>query len=448
MALSLQEGICVFYDLELAQIHILQEEGQEKSAESKVTEKPPDAILMEVKQLSPSEEGEGKEVFSTVGETKSQSCKGGDDLPDLFNESKEQEYPTAGISEQTVVRNLKNLKFEACAAHQEKGEKQCFNCFFCTFTSVKLSSLRRHLKTHSDEKRHMCHLCPKAFRTATLLHNHVNTHTGNKPHKCSECDTAFVTRGELSRHRRYKHTLERPFKCTICEYSSVEASKMRRHVRSHTGERPYPCHLCSYASKDAYKLKRHMLTHTGEKRYECYVCQARFTQSGTMKIHMLQKHGENVPKHQCPHCSTFLSRKSDLGVHLRNLHSYMEEAVKCRDCEAAFHERYAFLQHRKTHRNEKRFRCAQCSCTCSQSNMCKHAENCGLVRAKTATPRKGSKGKNKIHENPKRAKPEVALKSFQDDSTVKNEHCASEIAPVLGGTETATLREHRTEATH
>ncbi|XP_058706643.1 transcriptional repressor CTCFL isoform X1 [Poecile atricapillus] len=457
MALSLRDGICVLYDLELEQIR--QEQGQEKSAESKETEKPPDTLLMEIdrdndaitfenniQQLSPSEEGEGEKVFSTVGQTKSQSCKGGDDLSDLFNESKEQEYPSA--SEQTVVRNLKNLKFEAHAPHQEKGEKEHFNCFFCTFTSVKLSSLRRHLKTHSDEKRHVCHLCPKAFRTATLLHNHVNTHTGNKPHKCSECDTAFVTRGELSRHRRYKHTLEKPFKCTVCEYSSVEASKMRRHVRSHTGERPYPCHLCSYASKDTYKLKRHMLTHTGEKRYECYVCQTRFTQSGTMKIHMLQKHGENVPKHQCPHCSTFLSRKSDLGVHLRNLHSYMEEAVKCRDCEAAFHERYAFLQHRKTHRNEKRFRCAQCSCTCNQSNMCKHAENCGLVRAKTATSRKGSKGKNKIHEHPKRANPEVALKSLQDDSTVENEHCASEIVPVLDGAEAAAPGEHRTEATY
>ncbi|XP_038015043.1 transcriptional repressor CTCFL isoform X3 [Motacilla alba alba] len=337
---------------------------------------------------------------------------------------------------------------QSISAFSEAGGKKSFNCLFCPFTSVKLSSLRRHLKTHSDEKRHVCHLCPKAFRTAALLHNHVNTHTGNKPHKCSECDTAFVTRGELSRHRRYKHTLEKPFKCTICEYSSVEASKMRRHVRSHTGERPYPCHLCSYASKDACKLKRHMLTHTGEKRYECYVCQARFTQSGTMKIHVLQKHGENVPKHQCPHCSTSLSRKSDLGVHLRNLHSYMEEAVKCRDCEAAFHERYAFLQHRKTHRSEKSFTCARCSCTCNQSNMCKHAENCGLVRAKTATPRKGSKSKNKIHENPKRAKPEVALKLLPDDSTVRNEHCAGEIIPVSDETETATPKEHRTEATH
>nr|XP_009932224.1 PREDICTED: transcriptional repressor CTCFL [Opisthocomus hoazin] len=319
---------------------------------------------------------------------------------------------------------------------------------------------------------------------------------------------AFVTSGELSRHRRYKHTLEKPFKCSMCKYSSVEASKMKRHIRSHTGERPYACDLCSYASKDAYKLKRHMITHSGEKLYECYICQAKFTQSGTMKIHMLQKHGENGPKYQCPRCSTFIARKSDLGVHLRNLHSYMAAAIKCSYCEAVFHERYALIQHKKTHRNEKRFKCDQCSYACKQerrlivhkrthtgekpftcwccsksfrqkklltlhfrkhhdsnikptvnecpkcgkgysrwSDMHKHAENCGLVRAKTATPRKRSKGKNKAPENPEHVKQEVDLESFQDVSTVKNEHCVSEIVPVLDGIETATPREQKTEMT-
>lgn len=50
----------------------------------------------------------------------------------------------------------------------------------------------------------------------------------------------------------------------------------------------------------------------GEKPYECHVCHARFTQSGTMKIHIMQKHSENVPKYQCPHCTTLIARKSDL----------------------------------------------------------------------------------------------------------------------------------------
>ncbi|XP_076208214.1 transcriptional repressor CTCFL isoform X6 [Aptenodytes patagonicus] len=398
MAVSVREGICVFYDLGLTQINVLQEKGQAANSESKPTEKPPGMLLIEVdrdndviafenkdQQLTSSEEGGGKELFFTLGETKSQSFKARDDLSDSYDEGKEQEYATP--SEQTVVRNPKNLKFQICAPHREKGEK-VFNCGLCTFTSLRLSSLNRHVKTHSDEKRHVCHLCLKAFRTATLLHNHVNVHTGEKP-------------------------------------------------------------------------------------YECYVCQAKFTQSGTMKIHMLQKHGEIVPKYQCPHCSTFIARRSDLeyfygkyihcftGVHLRNLHSYMAVAIKCSYCEAVFHERYALIQHKKTHRNEKRFKCDQCSYACKQERRL-------IVHKRTHTGEKpftclccsksfrrkqlltlhfrkhhDSNIKPTVYECPKC----VDLELFQDVSTVKNEHCASEIVPVLDGIETATPREQKTEMT-
>ncbi|KAM4650118.1 transcriptional repressor CTCFL [Amazona ochrocephala] len=511
MAVSVQEGVCVFYDLGLAQSYVLQEKGQAVSSESKPTEKPPDVLLIEidrdndviafknkVQQLAPSEVGGVEELLFTLGETKSWSYKASDDLSDPSGEGKEQKHITS--SEQTAVRNPENPEFQICAPHQKKGER-VFGCDLCTFTSFRISSLNRHVKTHSDEKSHVCHLCLKAFCTATLLHNHLNVHTGTRAYKCSDCDMAFVTRGELSRHRRYKHTLEKPFKCSLCKYSSVEASKMKRHVRSHTGERPYACELCSYASKDAYKLKRHMITHSGEKPYECYVCQSRFTQSGTRKIHMLQKHGENVPKYKCPHCSALIARKSDLGVYLRNLHSYMAVAIKCSDCEAVFHERCALTQHKKTHRNEKRFKCDLCSYTCKQEehliahkrthtrkkpftclccsktfqqkelltlhsrkhhgsnikptvyecpkcgkgcslrdNMHKHAETCVLVRAKTATPRKRNKDKSKPHENPKHVKQQVDLESFQDFSIGKSQYCASKIVPVLDGIETATMR--------
>ncbi|NXM74285.1 CTCFL protein, partial [Serilophus lunatus] len=236
------------------------------------------------------------------------------------------------------------------------------------FTSARSSDLRHPLKTHSDEKHHMCHLCPEAFHTAALLHSHVNTHTGTKTYKCSECDTAFVTRGELSRRRRYKHTSEKPFKCTICGYCSVEVSTTLLNLfRGYW--KPRFCVIISYGNlwKLAQLFVTCQLTITlGKKHYECCVCQARFTQSGTMKIHMLQKHGENVPRHQCPHCSAFISQKRDLDVHLRNLHSYLEGAMKCSACGAVFHEHYAFLQHRKTHRGGKRLKCAQCNYICNQ----------------------------------------------------------------------------------
>ncbi|ERE77162.1 transcriptional repressor CTCF [Cricetulus griseus] len=104
----------------------------------------------------------------------------------------------------------------------------------------------------------------------------------------------------------------------------------------------------------------------GEKPYECYICHARFTQSGTMKMHILQKHTENVAKFHCPHCDTVIARKSDLGVHLRKQHSYIEQGKKCRYCDAVFHERYALIQHQKSHKNEKRFKCDQCDYACRQ----------------------------------------------------------------------------------
>lgn len=51
MAVSVQEGIRVFYDVGLAQINVLQEKGQANSSESEPTEKPPDMLLIEVQVL-------------------------------------------------------------------------------------------------------------------------------------------------------------------------------------------------------------------------------------------------------------------------------------------------------------------------------------------------------------------------------------------------------------
>lgn len=61
---------------------------------------------------------------------------------------------------------------------------------------------------------------------------------------------------------------------------------------------------------------------------------------------------------------------SVLGVHLRKQHSFIETGKKCRYCDAVFHERYALIQHQKTHKNEKRFKCDQCDYCCRQ--VCVH----------------------------------------------------------------------------
>ncbi|KAK2498367.1 hypothetical protein MC885_014903 [Smutsia gigantea] len=335
-------------------------------------------------------------------------------------------------------------------SHKETKEmKQTFNCDICTFTSSRLFSFTRHMKIHTNEKPHVCHLCLRAFRTVTVLRNHIYTHTGTKPNKCGDCDMAFITSGELQRHRRYKHTHEKPFKCSLCTYASVEVSKLKRHIQSHTGERPFQCHLCSYASKDTYKLKQHKRTHSGEglqkdpggekgklsalesfgrdqglgeatlrvtfvihvageRPYECHVCHARFTQRVTMKAHIMQKHSEDVTKYKCLQCATAFALKCDLRVHLLNMHTYKATEMKCRYCSAVFHERYALIQHEKTHKNEKRFKCKYCSYTCKESNMQRHAKKCDSGHGKSAMSGNGRMRKGN---------PAIPKKAAEEDGT-------------------------------
>ncbi|XP_040844107.1 transcriptional repressor CTCFL [Ochotona curzoniae] len=351
---AFQEELCPLQDLGVMQFHVLEQgavglAGQLQRSQQEeplalaggFSDVPPEQLFL--LEAEPADEA-GNEILLTISS---------------LNVESRGEEPSAAPTQVGEAGPAKGDK-------ETKEASRTFCCNVCDFSSSRASSLKRHMKTHSSEKPHLCHLCLKAFRTASLLRNHINTHTGNRPYKCGDCDMAFVTSGELVRHRRYRHTHEKPFKCSLCKYASVEASKLKRHIRSHTGERPFQCGLCSYASKDACKLKRHMRTHSGEKPYECHVCHARFTQSGTMKIHIMQKHSENVPKYQCPHCTTLIARKSDLRVHLLNLHTYQTTELKCRYCPAVFHERYALLQHQKTHRDEKRFKCSHCSYACKQ----------------------------------------------------------------------------------
>uniref|UniRef100_A0A8C9UT00 CCCTC-binding factor n=1 Tax=Spermophilus dauricus TaxID=99837 RepID=A0A8C9UT00_SPEDA len=376
LAISVQEELFPLQGVEVMQFHLLEENVSATGEERQLAASGAQSTGLTKLEKGEEEEQlvvENRSTESTEEQFFLVEARPGDEGKDEIvltisnlNVEEQQDKPASGQADVEKASSIKNQRKTKAA----KRTFRTFRCSACVFTSSRVSSFNRHMKTHTSEKPHMCHLCLKAFRTVTLLRNHVNTHTGTRPYKCGDCDMAFVTSGELVRHRRYRHTHEKPFSCSLCKYASVEASKLKRHIRSHTGERPFQCRLCSYASKDSYKLKRHMRTHSGEKPYECHVCHARFTQSGTMKIHVLQKQRENVPKYQCPHCATIISgvavSATLSGVHLRNLHTYKATEMRCRYCSAGFHERYALIQHQKTHRNEKRFKCQHCSYACKQ----------------------------------------------------------------------------------
>ena len=195
--------------------------------------------------------------------------------------------------------------------------KQTFHCNFCKFTSSRISSVNRHMKIHSTEKPHVCHLCLKAFRTVTLLRNHVNTHTGKqlrgafplqdacwdlckKAHPpvsklkwCLFLDLSFVFFSstlvknigwskDFSSGAFGLKSLFWIFKSfwdwvSFIRYNCLEKLLLnlvwKNKLCAFTGTRPHKCGDCDMAFVTSGELVRHRrYKHTHEKPFKCSMC--------------------------------------------------------------------------------------------------------------------------------------------------------------------------------
>eukprot|EP00829_Urostomides_striatus_P002862 TRINITY_DN1321_c0_g1_i1.p1 TRINITY_DN1321_c0_g1~~TRINITY_DN1321_c0_g1_i1.p1 ORF type:complete len:191 (-),score=50.39 TRINITY_DN1321_c0_g1_i1:35-571(-) len=65
-------------------------------------------------------------------------------------------------------------------------------------------SLKRHLLSHMNERKHKCPHCNKGFALAQYLREHIHTHTGEKPFACTfpGCGKRFRQAGKLSMHKK------------------------------------------------------------------------------------------------------------------------------------------------------------------------------------------------------------------------------------------------------
>ncbi|CAF1090693.1 unnamed protein product, partial [Brachionus calyciflorus] len=285
---------------------------------------------------------------------------------DVKNPRKRQRQSDSGASanEQTII------KFE-------------YNCDKCSYKTLNHKKYEKHCAlTDCNSNEIQCEFCDKKFKDLKIMEQHRNLHLGIKPFKCDHCESYFGTKGEMSRHVKYKHTMEKPHKCSICDYSTVELSKLKRHMRVHTDERPYLCHLCDYASRDTFRLKRHLRTHTGEKPYECPVCKNKFSQSNGLKAHIKTFHAE-IPIFLDEHGSPIQNKQQskrkiktkidlDLIENKSQLSSFIitendstskentDELFTCDQCFMKFLTKELLTEHTVKHTGERPFDCEIC----------------------------------------------------------------------------------------
>jgi len=74
----------------------------------------------------------------------------------------------------------------------------------------------------------ICGICGKKFVCVTTMKRHLVTHTGEKPFSCKVCGKQYTQKGNLRVHER-THANHRPFECSICKQKFYRKEPMQKH---------------------------------------------------------------------------------------------------------------------------------------------------------------------------------------------------------------------------
>eukprot|EP01083_Nonionella_stella_P064901 169620_1 len=224
--------------------------------------------------------------------------------------------PLHYIKDEKAMKKRKRVKKEGILHQCEYPD--------CGYKTSNQAHLRKHIRTHTDERPFQCEICQKAFKQKSNLKTHVRIHTGQRPFECRVCRKTFTQRSSLVQHEKI-HSGDKPFVCVWpgCGKQFKRKDHLKSHQRVHTGEKPEKCEWdeCDKRFATPQQLRLHMMDHTGIRPFVCdhAGCGKSFKTKS-----LLSRHKDthlDVKPFLCHLCGKGFTRKAHFSKHLRDKHT-------------------------------------------------------------------------------------------------------------------------------
>ncbi|KAM9851158.1 zinc finger protein 142 [Aulostomus maculatus] len=290
-----------------------------------------------------------------------------------------------------------NVSLQKKMLYTEEDGK--FKCRLCSFSSVKLATINRHIsncqKTLSEvdesikerqdkveepsvgpvevAQRPQIFSCPSCEfkcnqRRALDRHERSGCLKPGEVH-CTMCSfvaksNTSLTRHILQVHDEHKFAKQKCLNCENCSFICKQERSMAQHVAlKHKGLRPHSCRYCPFSTTRRYRLEEHESLHTGVGRHHCDMCNKTFGAVTKLRQHKMRIH-DRQPTHECSLCDFSGYTLDDVRRHKVRCHTG-ELHHACAHCEARFSSDAALRNHcNRAHQLLGSLSCQQCEYTC------------------------------------------------------------------------------------
>ncbi|CAJ1078731.1 zinc finger protein 142 [Xyrichtys novacula] len=272
-------------------------------------------------------------------------------------------------------RKIKRRETQAASAVDEEGEEESVDgevadaaskrlqCQQCTFTCKQERCMKQHVALkHKGARPHSCRFCPFSTTRRYRLDEHESLHTGIGRHTCDICDKTFGTVSKLRQHKTRTHDKKPSHFCSLCDFSSYTLDDVRRHnLRCHTGELRHSCTQCDAQFSSDIALRNHCKrAHKLQACFSCKQCDYTCSSEAALKSHQDSKH----PQVRCTTCQEVFETKESLEIHQKT-----HLAHQCQLCPFAAKTKQLLAQHLLNEHEEgspesKPLKCSACQFAC------------------------------------------------------------------------------------